>query len=223
MPLREQKGNMYDFVTHTFNAIKGQCEFECNYCYMKINRLKPVRLEQKELNTDLGKDNVIFVGSSCDMWSHSVPNDWIDEVLQLCRSYDNTYLFQSKNPERFRDWLDYMPSKVIFGTTIESDIDYPDISKAPPVKKRAQAIANLRFDCYDTMVTLEPLLKFNLENLVELINSIAPDWVNIGADSKGHHLPEPSPAEVQELIKRLSVITEVKSKHNLKRLLKEDK
>lgn len=26
---------MYDFVTHTWNTIKGECPHDCSYCYMK--------------------------------------------------------------------------------------------------------------------------------------------------------------------------------------------
>ena len=33
--LRESKGNMYDFITHTWNPIKGKCLHNCSYCYMK--------------------------------------------------------------------------------------------------------------------------------------------------------------------------------------------
>ena len=51
------------------------------------------------------------------------------------------------------------------------------------------------------------------------IELIGPSWVNIGADSKGHGLPEPSRDKVVALIERLSQVTEVKQKPNLKRLL----
>ena len=26
---------MYEFVTHTWNPIKGKCYHDCSYCYMK--------------------------------------------------------------------------------------------------------------------------------------------------------------------------------------------
>ena len=76
--LNKSKGNMYEFVTHTWNAIKGECYHQCSYCYMKRwGRLKPVRLDEKELKTDLGNDNFIFVGSSCDMFAQNIPDEWI--------------------------------------------------------------------------------------------------------------------------------------------------
>jgi hypothetical protein len=68
MGLNTSKGNMYDFVTHTWNTVKGECYHDCSYCYMKRwGKLKPARFDQKELKTDLGSNNFIFVGSSCDM------------------------------------------------------------------------------------------------------------------------------------------------------------
>lgn len=35
MALTKSRGNMYPFVTHTWNAIKGMCFHDCPYCYMK--------------------------------------------------------------------------------------------------------------------------------------------------------------------------------------------
>ncbi len=35
MPLNETKGNMYGFVTHTWNPVKGICPHNCSYCYMR--------------------------------------------------------------------------------------------------------------------------------------------------------------------------------------------
>jgi hypothetical protein len=73
MALNISKGNMYEFITHTWNPIKGKCPHDCSYCYMKRwGHLKPPRLVESEFNTDLGSGNFIFVGSSCDMWAERV-------------------------------------------------------------------------------------------------------------------------------------------------------
>lgn len=44
--IKESKGNMYEFVTHTWNPIKGKCSHGCTYCYMKkmCSRLNPPQI-----------------------------------------------------------------------------------------------------------------------------------------------------------------------------------
>jgi len=51
-----------------------------------------------------------------------------------------------------------------------------------------------------------------------MVYACRPQQVNIGADSMGKKLPEPSPQKVEELINELDVFTTVKRKANLKRL-----
>ena len=70
------------------------------------------------------------------------------------------------------------------------------------------------------MVTIEPIFDFDLDELVDLIILANPEWVNIGADSKGHNLPEPSEEKMKDLIKALGKSTRVKLKGNLKRITK---
>lgn len=77
---------MYEFVTHTWNPIKGKCYHDCSYCYMKkINPdAQPVRLVENELQGDFGINKFIFVGSSTDMFAQNVKDEWIKEVLDFC-------------------------------------------------------------------------------------------------------------------------------------------
>ena len=66
MALTKSRGNMYPFVTHTWNAIKGICFHDCPYCYMKkFDGLLPIRFDPKELEVNLGEGNFIFVGNGC--------------------------------------------------------------------------------------------------------------------------------------------------------------
>ncbi len=212
--LNKQSGNMYGFVTHTWNAIKGQCEHDCEYCYMKKFKLNPVRFDEKELKCNLGEGNFIFVGSGNDMFSKDIPADWISQTIDHCFEYNkNKYLFQSKNPIRMSYYA--MPGTTIFATTIESNRDYP-ISKAPLIKERIEGIKSILG--YDKMITIEPILRFDLDELVGMIKSVEPIQVNVGADSKGHHLPEPSTEEINRLIEALKPLTKVFLKDNLKRL-----
>jgi hypothetical protein len=34
MPLKKATGNMYSWITHTWNAIRGKCGFNCSYCFV---------------------------------------------------------------------------------------------------------------------------------------------------------------------------------------------
>lgn len=208
--------NMYGWINFTWNPIRGVCPHFCKYCYMKRFPQKELHLDEKSFNDDLGEGNTIFVGSSTDMFAEKVPSEWISKVLEYCRKYpDNTYLFQSKNPYRFYSFSPY-PNKVIWGTTIESNRDYKKISKAPKVFERFDA---MRRNNERNMVSIEPIMDFDLNIFVDWIKEIEPEFVSIGADSKGSNLPEPSPEKINKLIIELKKFTEVRIKPNLKRLL----
>jgi len=217
--MNKQKGNMYPWVTHTWNAIRGKCPYDCNYCYMKnLIKNKKLRLEEKELETDLGQNNFIFVGSSIDMFAETIPRIWIEKVLAHCRKYpNNTYLFQSKNPKRFYEFikLRMFPKRTILGTTIETNRNYE--TKAPQPKERYMAMKNIKE--FEKMVSIEPIMDFDFNIMVGMIYFIRPKFVSIGADSKGHNLPEPPKERLIKLIEELTRFTKVKVKDNLKRLL----
>ena len=217
MSLNKSKGNMYPWCTHTWNVITGKCPHDCVYCYMKQYKLGPMWFNYKELNRNLGSGRVIFVGSSIDMWAQAVDVSWIQAVLERCRAYDNEYLFQSKNPYRF-SFFDKFPERAIFGTTLESDVHYPEISKAPDPVIRAEAIARTG---PKRMISIEPILAFNHGRFLTMIERIDPVFVSVGADSKGHNLQEPRAKELDDFVVALRGITEVKLKKNLNRLLLE--
>ncbi|MDF0564610.1 MULTISPECIES: hypothetical protein [Bacteroides] len=98
---------------------------------MRRNRLlPPLRLELKELKVNLGEGNFIFAGSSTDEWATNVLAEWIEQVLDYCDNFDNRYLFQSKNPARFLEYLDHpVMRKSVLCTTIEANRFYSDIMR----------------------------------------------------------------------------------------------
>lgn len=224
MTLVRSRGNMYSFATHTWSPIKG-CEYECPYCYVtaiakRYGQSYPAGLSLEDLETNLGKGKAIFVGHVSDMWGPWVPKEWIDRVLEVCSRYpDNEYLFQSKNPRRFSEFCFPRSARVLLGTTIETDKYPPNFrTKAPPIDRRIEAMIKLyplrRF------VTIEPIMDFDLSNLVRIIKIVRPEFVTIGADSKWQGLEEPDPEKVTMLIEALSKTIEVRQKTNLKRLFK---
>lgn len=148
MGLNKVRGNMYNFCTHTWNVIKGKCPHDCEYCYMKRFPQGDLSFDEKELKTDLGSGNYIFVGSSCDMFADAIPDEWIKRILYLCNAYPkNVYLFQTKNPQRFKEFKDELKSiNCIIGTTIETNRqeEINKISKAPSIKERIDVMIELR-------------------------------------------------------------------------------
>jgi len=182
---------------------------------MKIYKLPDLYFDKNEMRTNLGYHNIIFVGSSCDMFAENVPEIWIKKVLQYCEEFDNQYLFQSKNPIRFNELITHFPDNTILGTTIETNRLFPCMGNAPPPHLR---FLPARFQM--KMITVEPIMEFDLNELVGFIKYNKPNWVNIGADSKKHNLPEPSWGEIKELIYELQKFTVIKNKSNLERLMK---
>jgi protein gp37 len=185
---------------------------------MKVFPQGELRLDEKEFKTDLGKGNFIFVGSSCDMFAEGVPDDWIYKVLAYCKLYPaNTYLFQTKNPKRFEDFFNY-PDNSVFGTTIETNREN-NLNKAPRRDLRMAWMCGSFLLCKRKMVTIEPVMDFDVSILAHWIEKIRPEWVNVGADSKNHKLPEPSKFKIDNLIGALEKFTKVKRKDNLGRIV----
>lgn len=213
MGLNISKGNMYEFITHTWNTVKGECPHDCGYCYMKRwGKLKPTRFDEKELKTDLGKDNFIFVGSSCDLFG--VGNiEWVDRTLQHCRKFDNNYFFQSKNPFAFTNAGFVFPEKSTFCTTIETNRFYEQMGNTPKPHERAFHLPE------NSYITIEPIMDFDLNDFISLLKVAKPKQVNIGADSGRNGLPEPPIEKVLELIEELQKFTTIHNKANLKRIL----
>lgn len=216
--------NMYDWISSTWNPIRGRCLHDCSYCSLKSiakrfnHPQEPIHLVESELKTNLGKGKTIFVGSSCDLFARDIPDIWVSRVLKHCLDYPkNTYIFQSKDPERMFTFWNEIPEGSFIGTTIESNKEY-NISKAPDVQERAYFLGQFDGKEFKRFVTIEPICSFDLNELVLLIRKCRPTFVNIGADSKKNNLPEPSRAEVDELIVRLKEFTEVRRKTNLERL-----
>jgi protein gp37 len=166
--------------------------------------------------------STIFIDHCNDLWAESVPNELIIQVVDHCVEWpDNTYVYQTKNPARYIGFIPWMPPKCLLGCTIETNWNMsPAISVAPRPLDRYEAMLKLRGK-RKLFVTIEPIMDFDLADLVTWIILIRPEFVNIGADSKGHKLPEPSSDKVRQLIRMITAAgIEIREKHNLGRLLK---
>ena len=226
MGLNQSKGNMYEFVTDTWNTVKGKYPHDCSYCYMKCIAKRfgkpqsPVRFDEKELKTNLGEGNFIFVGSSNDLFAEDIPAEWVFKTLDHCNKFENRYLFQSKNPLRFaRLCVHPVAVKSVICTTIESNRNYTRfMGNAPHPIDRCESMSKIT-EVKEKYVTIEPIMDFDLDTLVEIIKLCNPVQVNIGADSGHNNLPEPPKEKVLQLISELGKFTKVKQKCNLSRIL----
>ena len=219
MGLNRSRGNMYEFIDSTWNTCKGECPHGCSYCYMhRWGKQNPVRFDEKELKTDLGSGNFIFVGSSCDMFAEQIPPEWIIKTLNHCNKFDNTYFFQTKNPKAFSDYAVHIAQldKFALCITLETNRFYDFImGNCPTPSERAKWFNMIPIK--ERYVTIEPIIDFDLDELIGLIRSCHPLQVNIGSDSGGNNLPEPSIDKINQLIEELEKFTKVHIKKNLKR------
>lgn len=230
MPLSKRTGNMYDWVTHTWSCLQGQCPHECSYCYVKNGKWtanSPAyqgspRLEPNFDKVKLGTGKVIFVAHMSDLFARGVPDEMIRTILAKCNeNYRNRYVFQTKDPENALNFKDLISPTSTVGTTIETDssILIGRFSSAPNPISRSLALQEFRPYGITTFLTIEPIMKFNMGALLQVIKMARPDWINIGADSKGCNLPEPTWNEVQDLIQGIRDLgIEVREKSNLDRL-----
>jgi protein gp37 len=231
MSLTKSKGNMYDWVTHTHSHLAGECSHHCSYCYVKAmakrfpNMQKKysgyVRVDDSSLGVDYGQGKVIFVDHLNDLFAESVDDGMICQVLNHCLDYpDNQYVLQSKNPMRMLEFMESIPDDVILGTTIESNRVHSCMGSAPSPFLRAIGMHQLSVvQDYDTFITIEPILDFDVGEFFDMIQYAHPNFVNIGADSKGHGLDEPTYEKIMELYHMLvDAEIEVRKKINLERL-----
>ena len=228
MPLRKSKGNMYPWVTHTHAHLGGECPHRCSYCYVDNPRFGrpekfrgPLRLMEEEFEVKYGLARTIFIDHCNDLWAKKVPAVWISRVLDHCVRWPwNEYVFQTKNPERYLGAIAAMPTRSLLGCTIETNRDIPEtISQAPRPQERAAYMKSLK-GSWPLFITIEPIMDFDVPVLGQWLTEIDPDFVNIGADSKGHRLPEPSADKIGALIDVLNATgIEIREKHNLERIL----
>lgn len=228
MPLKESKGNMYTWLSHVHCHLGGECMHKCRYCYVDNPRWgRPerytgkIRLIEREFNVNYGSGKTIFIENCNDMFATDVPTEFIQRIIAHCNRFpDNTYVFQTKNPARFISGRDEIvfPKNSIFGTTIETNRNMSLISNAPSAQERMKAMVAMP-PSERKFVTIEPVMDFDVHVLAQWIADINPEFLNLGADSKNHNLPEPSVAKVHELVDALHAMgIELREKHNLNRL-----
>jgi len=227
MTLNKPSGNMYPWA-YTWNPEAGECPYGCSYCYVRDLRKRGIqkyfgqpRLDEKAFKDRLivPEGYIVFVQSCGDLFGSWVPDSWIQRILDYLKKFpQTTFLLQTKNPKRY--FYFKFPLNCILGTTIETNRNINDFSKAPTPKERYQAFRTLRMGSLETlMISIEPVIDFDLYVFYEWIREIQPKFISIGADSGKNNLPEPPAQKIGELIALLRTFTEVRVKKNIQRLL----
>jgi len=210
---------MFDNITKTWNPVVG-CLHNCTYCWARRlaeTKLKDVeryrdgfvpKLVEKELSKRFHEQNV-FVSDMGDLFGEWVPNEWITKVIDAIReSPTSNFLFLTKNPGRYREFLDFYPENLVLGVTIETNRDYP-VSKAPTTAERYKAMVELPYR--NKLISIEPIMDFDLEIFVQWLKDIGPVLVHVGYDNYKNGLSEPSLSKTMQLTDELSQFTRVKT------------
>lgn len=196
--------NMYSASVKQYNPFMG-CKFDCSYCGSSFQRqakrqkqncmrcykyephAHPKRLKDYLPKTKDGE--FIFTCASADV--SFCPTPFLKKIIKRIKELpDRTFLLQSKNPNTFNR-VD-IPDNVILGTTLETNRDelYKGVSKAPAPSVRQADLAKVNHD--RKMITIEPVIDFDLDVMVKWVKEINPVVVWLGYDSKNNNLPEPS-------------------------------
>ena len=211
---------MFHKVTRTWNPITGCLHF-CVYCWARklaegrlrntkkySDGFKP-KFHPEELRKKFKPGEFVFVADMGDMWGNWVPWNWILKVLEVVKKYPKTtFLFLTKNPKRYLAFGRVLEEidNVVLGATIETDLDSlylkHRISKAPLPCSRLQCMELLSVTSR-TMISIEPIIDFDLNIFPDLIVKAEPEFVYVGYDNYGNKLPEPSLRKTMELIDML--------------------
>jgi len=211
---------MFNIVTRTWNPVTG-CLHNCIYCWARRLALTKLRNNRKYRDGFIPKihetefsiefdGGIVFVSDMGDLFGDFVPREWIFKVIEHVKKFPNTmFLFLTKNPKRYTEFLDYFPKNIILGATIETNRDdlYLEykISNAPPPSLRYKAMKEVNWNL--KFISIEPILDFDIDIFIEWIRNINPSIVYIGYDNYNNKLPEPPLNKTLELINKLSMYT----------------
>lgn len=124
--------------------------------------------------------NNIFIGAMADMFGSWVPDEWIEEIMNVCKENSiHNYLFLTKNPERYEQYgVPTGMENMWYGTTITKEAEVGRVIYLPSECKK--------------FVSIEPLLEdINPKQNDLLFKQV--DWVIIGAETgrrKEKKIPE---------------------------------
>jgi hypothetical protein len=213
-----EKSRMYD-GTETWNPFFG-CLFDCVYCkptfQAQAKRQKKncmdcynytLHCHPERLNKIPSAETILVCGYS-DL-SFCKP-EYMLQIIEAVKKHNQrrpnkTYFFQSKRPNYFEPFLNELPGNAIIVTTLETNREegYRDISKAPVPSKRYAELKAL--DYSRKVVTIEPVLDFDLDVFADWIKSLKPEYIFLGYNSRPKQvvMPEPDQGKLIAFIQEL--------------------
>jgi len=209
---------MFDNITRTWNPVVG-CLHKCSYCWARRlaeTKLKDIerykdgfqpKLVEKELSKRFHKQ-FVFVSDMGDLFGKWVPSEWILKVIDTVKkSPSSNFLFLTKNPIRYFEFVNVYPENVVLGATIETNRDY-HVSNSPTPAERQDCMRELPFK--NKIVSVEPIMDFDLETMIQWLREIGPVLVHVGYDNYRCRLAEPQLSKTMQLIRNLETFTRVK-------------
>lgn len=179
---------------------------KCDRCYNFTPHYHQNRLAH------IPKDPRIFVVAHGDFFAPWVPHWVIEEVLEVCRETPKEmWFFETKNPVRYLNFLKLFPENTMLSTTIETNRNFTtDVRGHTPLPiDRFRAIIKVGLPVH---ISIEPILDFDLKELLRWMKVIAPVKVSVGYDSLNNMLPGPGYGKTVRLIEELEKFTEVERK-----------
>lgn len=218
-PGRNDNGFFYDF---SHSHLSGGCPHECSYCSVRNSTFAtgpqskflfgPIKENEKKYRMRYENYGVrsIMLENYVDMFSDWIPSRVIQRILLHCKRYEkhNIFMFQTKNPGRYMEFMGMMPKAHVLGTTIETNRDTSGISKAPVPEVRYRAMLELPKGT-PTFVSIDPMLECDLDVLVKWIEEIDPMFITMGKIQwRGYRtwpgMPLPSREKRIEIHRRLT-------------------
>jgi protein gp37 len=210
---------MFDAITKTWNPVIG-CLHNCTYCWART--LAETRLSHMEKYKDCFKPSIaeyelkktfrkqyVFACDMGDLFGDWVPKEWILKVLEAIRNSPSSYfLFLTKNPKRYFEFLEEFPENLVLGATIETNREHK-VSCAPSVAERHKCMTSLPYK--RKMISIEPIMDFDPEIFLDWLKNVSPVLVHLGYANIMQNLPEPSLNKTLKLIARLGSFTKVKT------------
>ena len=115
----------------------------------------------------------IFVGAMADVFGAWIPDNWLDEIMDVCENYpQHNYLWLTKNPERYSEYGVPAAENMWYGTTITTEKEMSKFNVLPA-------------GCH-TFISMEPILeKLQVDRHNIMFKQV--DWFIIGAETGSRH------------------------------------